>query len=62
MVVGTSTEYLNVTTKGREVTKRLLIQIEVQCFEVFNLFFCVLLGVKKKVGTSVNKNEDRVIE
>lgn len=38
MVVGTSTEYLNVTTKGGELMKELLTQTEVQCSEAFNLF------------------------
>lgn len=53
-VVDTSTEYLNVITEGRELTKRLLAQTEVQCSEVFHIFL-YFAGGKKKVGTSVNK-------
>lgn len=42
MVVGTSTENLNVTTESGELTKSLLTQTQVQRSEAFNFFsvFC----------------------
>lgn len=47
MVVGTSREYLNVTTEGWELTKRLLTQTQVNVLRHLIFFLCFARGKKK---------------